>query len=359
MKTLGLFGRYKTKVSKGGEDNEVLAVPGQYGKVMGIHITRGHSQARDGWMSGEFLILNADGETTLHLRDFNVPFLPHPSPSGDYLVAGPGPSGPGGVPRFYDVNGIRNQWARGDSKEHWPESHRVGEIVFSHDGSRVAIEAVKGDSYRSIVYDSRGVKQWELPVRGAVMFSPSSSELALVAETRLYFFGSDGRELRAFDIPGIGPWSLGRYSKDGKQLVLTTNTNKLILVEVQSGKTLWESLPSKAPSVESLGVGVRLRLAGLDASSGLEKIAVAGVSFRSATFDAGGGQTGTRKEHLRSHVFLYDHAGMLLDELSLPTNSFLFHGPNIASIGVSGDGKELFVPTTTEILTYSVADQPR
>lgn len=345
---------------------------GDYGNVMAVHITSGHSPTRESWTEGEYYILNDKGEVTLHLKPFNDNTSPIPSPSGDYAIGWPGPMGPGGPPIFYDAAGHRNKWAHGFTGEGWPDSHEVQEAKFSPDGSRVVVIALgpnfapgaTAGSHFLIVYDSNGNKLWERKLdnikRASAVFSPKGTYLLLMERQSPAW----SPFLTLLTMAGVPIWRIPysggdpMFSDDESLLFIagsnpTGTVNTVESFEIPGGKLRWnqgwnsdliERLKKDAGSP-----GATFRIYGLDVALRSQAVVILGTAFRQKKITGGG----HADEATTSVVAIFSVDGKLLGETALPPTLPYVAG-NGVGVKISPDGSAVTIPTQRGWLRYRI-----
>lgn len=335
------------------EKVETHVYPDRHGKVVGVQVTRGYSQQREGWTSGEYYILDSKGNRTLNLREFNVNTRPIPSPSGDYAVGWPGADTPGGPPIFYDANGVRNKWAHGFKGDGWPEMYETHEVRFSPEGRHVAVLAKNGDLGKytmMIVYDSNGNKLFEKKdVDRDVVFSSDSLKLA-------YYSTLKGK-VGLVNIQGSAAWekdikALPRlFSSDGRFLLVMTG-NFLGMIRADNGNLIWkweanvENLRGRStPRSPNMEDG--FWLASLAATPDFDRIIMTASTLKRESLKPAGWHLVSEKDH----ILIFNRKGHLIHWETLPGESFQIPS---TMLQVSDDGQHVAVALKDGIAHFTL-----
>jgi outer membrane protein assembly factor BamB len=337
------------------KDERVHVYQGKFGKTLGVQITRGYSSTQESWTSGEYYILNENGEKTLDLKKFDDNTRPIPSPSGDYAVGWPEEGTPGGPPIFYDANGIRNKWAHGFSGEGWPKMYGTFDATFSPDGKYVAILAGNGDAAENpmmIVYDAHGNKLFEkMGASKGFLFSPDASRIAYYSATdqKLGMVGIDGRQLWETSLQVLPRV----FSADGS-LLLTMTTNSIAVINAVTGKLVWEwkadtnnlkgqSFPRGPHSWDGFVLG------SVAATPDFSRVIATAATLKDTPVIPGKPQLHAVSD--RNHLLVFNKDGHLIHWEDFSKDNFQLPS---AQIGISNDGNNITILMNNGIVSFSL-----
>jgi WD40 repeat protein len=339
------------------ENSETHIYPGRFGKVIGVHTTRGHSASRESWASGEYYILDASGRKTLEIKPFNAGTEPVPSPSGDYAVGWPEEMGP---PIFYDASGIRNKWAHGFAGDGWPNLFTVSSVFFSPDGSRVAVTAHHARKNIMFVYDSQGNKIFEKDGVRTALFSDDSRRLAFATKN-----GTSG----VMDDAGNILWEKpivqnpAKFSADGKLLIFRAGP-VLALFKADTGEQVWQWKPGeddfaqlrqgrKIEADGPLKANPGLGILAVEATPDLSRIVAVGISQKYVPVVPDKPQR--QLEGASDHVLIFDRSGNLISWKVLPADTIQsVSWMAVVPLAISDDGETVVVGGRDGLHTFSV-----
>lgn len=355
IEIIGDDGRLKSiwpRSNDASEKIETRIYPDKHGKVIGVHVTKGYGERREGWTSGEYYILDASGNKTLDLKKFDANTMPIPSPSGDYAVGWPGADTPGGPPIFYDAKGVRNKWAHGFTGDGWPEGYATNGVSFSPDGHSAAVlaEGIGRDKHLMIVYDAYGEKILEKDgVSRDVVFSPDGSQIAYYSMPRghIGLVDTNGHVLWIRNLQALPRL----FSSDGHHLLVMTG-NFVGMLQANTGNLVWkweanaENLRGRStPRTPDMGEGFALR--SLAATPDFSRVVMTATTLRRESVKP----AGWRLVSASDHILVFNENGRLIHWESLPGDSLQIPS---TLLQVSQDGKTIVTSTNDGISHFSM-----
>lgn len=325
------------RAAKKGEALEVQAGP--YDKVLGAYFLSEYRQSKEGYAKGVYVLFDQTGKARLEVKNIEGTMIMRPSPTGDLVIGYFGLNAPAATPVFY--YGANRKAAEG-----WPQGQHTDNVYYSPDGKIIGIST----GGETIFYDNKAKKLWTTSASGPAEFSSDSKRIVIASSDRLLILDGHGAVLREISAPGVNKDSFVHISGNGKKVVVVIGGAQVRQFDTEDGKTSWSWDTASSGAVPGMQADATFLITGARVSADGSVTAISGTSWRPKAVQLKGWGEVKDPEYLAEHIVLLTENASILDEIDLPPGSMLRFGE--ARFALSSDGKNLSVPTKTELLRY-------